>query len=468
MYDPTQPHFLRMNYATENINAWHGMSNYGGSRPSLLDWLAKHYPALAEPNGFVPRAIAGRYLSHCYDLIIESLPSGVSVRLVPESVKNVTPDHAGWRIESVSEHLTVDEVIVTTGHQGWLPPEASGQTPTSKQIIDRIFPVSDRLSLEKIHPRSTVAVRGFALTWIDATLALTAGRGGRFLPHDGMLEYVPSGLEPGRILPFSRTGRPLLSKPERDRMETKPGASAIWAKFRGDILELAQPEEGLDFTKSIWPIVLAASDALTGDRCSEEWFRKWCSSPFDGERARKAMLDSYRVATGQQQADEAFALAEAWRNLYPAIVERVSHGGLAVTAWDRFHRIAAEMERIAFGPPAVNMARMLALIEAGIVDLRYVSNAASMDADTLIHATIPPPTQLDPDGPLARLLDNGHITADPGSGGIQIDHNGYAASHLSVLGRATEGWVLGNDTLSRELHPQMENWARTLANRVSN
>jgi hypothetical protein len=33
---------------------------------------------------------------------------------------------------------------------------------------------------------------------------------------------------------------------------------------------------------------------------------------------------------------------------------------------------------------------------------------------------------------------------------------------LSAVGRATEVWVLGNDTLSRRLHPESAAWARRI------
>ena len=58
-------------------------------------------------------------------------------------------------------------------------------------------------------------MRGFALTFIDAALALTEGRGGSFEPldHPYRLRYVPGDGDAGVILPFTRTGRPMLAKP---------------------------------------------------------------------------------------------------------------------------------------------------------------------------------------------------------------------------------------------------------------
>ena len=57
-------------------------------------------------------------------------------------------------------------------------------------------------------------MKGIGLTFIDAVLSLTEGRGGTFerMP-DGRLSYRASGGEPATILPFSRSGLPMAPKP---------------------------------------------------------------------------------------------------------------------------------------------------------------------------------------------------------------------------------------------------------------
>ena len=54
---------------------------------------------------------------------------------------------------------------------------------------------------------------GLGSTFIDAALELTEGRGGAFARNAaGALVYSPSGQEPAKILPFSRTGLPMSPK----------------------------------------------------------------------------------------------------------------------------------------------------------------------------------------------------------------------------------------------------------------
>lgn len=132
------------------------------------------------------------------------------------------------------------------------------------------------------------------------------------------------------------------------------------------------------------------------------------------------------------------------------------------------------MERISFGPPAINMGYMLALADAGILDLsrcdHFADKSANQwpgDIDVAIDATIPAPNVLDPQGPIGGLEKAGCLNCGH-SGEIIINPNGQALTEgkavpgLSVTGRVTEGCVLGNDTLSRTLHDHIRHWAETI------
>ena len=79
----------------------------------------------------------------------------------------------------------------------------------------KVFPVDGASSTPKVPPGSDVAIRGFALTMIDASLALTEGRGA-VRPGASLicLEYEQAADEVAGILPWSRTGRPMLAKPD--------------------------------------------------------------------------------------------------------------------------------------------------------------------------------------------------------------------------------------------------------------
>jgi diaminopimelate decarboxylase len=179
---------------------------------------------------------------------------------------------------------------------------------------------------------------------------------------------------------------------------------------------------------------------------------------------------SLEVATGLRVPDVPWALGHTWRSLYPAIVTRFGHGGLPAGRWPAFRRLAIEMERIAFGPPVRNAARLLALVEAGRVDLRNVAGRHPQNVDAVIDAVIPPPGA-HRTNPLVRgLLDAGHVRVAGVQRGLDVDldlscraADGSITPGLAAIGRLTEDAVIGNDTLSRTLHPEADRWAARLA-----
>ena len=109
-----------------------------------------------------------------------------------------------------------------------------------------------------------------------------------------------------------------------------------------------------------------------------------------------------------------------------------------------------------------NIGKLITLEQAGIVSFEHMSGEAA--ADVTINATIPPAGGAELAAPLDGLLHDGHLSIGK-MGGVRVDKDAHAltrdgtAKGLSVIGRATEGCVLGNDTLSRSLHNLPENWA---------
>jgi diaminopimelate decarboxylase len=132
------------------------------------------------------------------------------------------------------------------------------------------------------------------------------------------------------------------------------------------------------------------------------------------------------------------------------------------------------MERISFGPPPENAAKLLALIESGNVDLSHLTAGPPPQADVVIDAFIPPPGALDVGEPLLEgLLRDGHARIPRGRRGVELTADvtcvaasGSPSAGLGAIGRPTEDWVIGNDTLNRALHPHPDLWARRVVARA--
>jgi len=188
----------------------------------------------------------------------------------------------------------------------------------------------------------------------------------------------------------------------------------------------------------------------------------------DVASARRAMLQSFAVATGRRPIDIPYALGQAWRQLYPMIVRVVGDGGLQAEQWSCYQRFAAEMERIAFGPPAENVGRLLALMRSHIVSCGP-ELPSDISFDHRVDAVLAAPHQWKADGPVGQLVTDGILQRDSVSGAIRVDRcgrplkpGGGQVEGLAIFGRSTEGWIIGNDTLSRTLHPHIPRWADSI------
>ena len=402
IYDPRQPDVLLMNFPAGMINAW-----TGGRGPSFLGWALRS-PKPVDAGDYVPRAHVGRYLFWSFERVVAQAPSNVRLIRHKASVDAVKRNGNRWSVSPAN--IAVDHVLITTGHQDGF---RHGETET-RDHIPSPFPIDQRLTQTAVPPNSTVCCKGFALTFIDTMLALTEGRGGVFsLSATGYI-YAPSGQEPRRIAPFSRSGRPMRAKIET-ALFTQPQDDAFWDDRRADLSHILRAPNAT-FTHHIWPAFLSCADQVLGNPSgtSADFFSHRTETTFTPDEIRQDLRIGYDIAMGRRAQD------------------------------------------------AQNIGKLITLEQAGIVSFDHMSGEAA--ADVTINATIPPAGGAELAAPLDGLLRDGHLSIGT-MGGVRVDKDAHAltrdgtAKGLSVIGRATEGCVLGNDTLSRSLHDLPENWA---------
>ncbi|WP_404308491.1 FAD/NAD(P)-binding protein [Neorhodopirellula lusitana] len=466
VYNPSQPKTLRMNFATQHIDFWKTKPDHRTARSgSLLGWLAQHYPEYAATNQYVPRAIVGKYLHDCYNKVVSQIKDTTTLRVIPEKVIEIQKRGSRFSVHTDTGLWHFDQVAITTGHEGL---RSSPTTQAGKTPIPAI-PAGTHLTVDRVTPGSRVLVHGFGLTAIDTVLSLTEGRGGSFDSDRILPRYRKCSLEPARIDLRSRSGRPMLSKPAANK---EPISDDFWTPFRHRLNEHLPNHGKLEFVRDIWSIVtdaaahlLVESGSHTQTRVVDGWYQEWTRCKMDSRSAQKTMLQSYAVATGKRPIDIPYALGDSWRRLYPELVALISNGGLTDDSWNSFALTAREMERIAFGPPAENIGRLLSLMRS-----RLISVGNQLDStqhyDHTINSVIAGPHQHDHVGPLEKLIQAGLVQVHPASGGVMVDCRGFVIGEtrgLAIFGRATEGWVVGNDTLNRTLHCHIENWAEEIA-----
>ncbi len=445
VYDPSQPDYLRMNFAASQVNAWPEASQAVPAAEQLSFEAWRHHQPAGRNDDYPPRTQVGLYLSDCLARVMRHADFPLTTHRA--AVTSIERSTSGWRVGFDGSHADFDEVLLATGHAGDWIGALRHSWEHAAALVDAVFPVESKLTTAAIPPGASVAARGYALTFIDLALALTEGRGGSFEPMGGArLRYVAAGLEPAAILPFSRTGLPMLAKPAP--APTTAACDAAVTAARAALLEApADPAE-----------LSAAVDRLASDLALEET---------DADLARGA----------------------AWRALYPAIVRHFGGDGLPASEWPAFRALAADMERVAFGPPPVNAAKLAALIDAGLFDPRHArgavletaagstrlrSHAGQTPIDVVVDAVLAPPGVAGIIDPLLeQLLRAEHVRVPPGRRGIEVaadagcvDSSSSPTPGLAACGRVTEDSVIGNDTLSRTLHPQLDNWAARIVRRT--
>jgi len=450
IYGPRQSAVLLMNFPAGLINAW-----TGGRGPSFLEWAARS-PKPVDAGDYVPRAHVGRYLFWSFERIVAQSLSNVRLIRHKTRVEAVKRNGDQWHISP--ENITVNHLLITTGHQDGFRQSATA----TRDHIPSPFPIDRRLTRSAAPPNSTVRCKGFALTFIDTMLALTEGRGGVFTLSATGYNYAPSGQEPRRIAPFSRSGRPMRAKVET-ALFTQPQDGAFWDDRRAELSHILRSPNAT-FTHHIWPDFLSIADQVLGNPSgtSADFFTQRTKTTFTPDEIRQDLRIGYDIAMGRRAQDSAWALAEVWRRCYSQLIDWISHREITPDDAHKFRQIAAEMERLAFGPPAQNIGKLITLEQAGIVSFDHMSGEAA--ADVTINATIPPAGGAELAAPLDGLLRDGHLSIGT-MGGVRVDRSAHAltrdgtAKGLSVIGRATEGCVLGNDTLSRSLNDLPEKWA---------
>ncbi|MDO5668995.1 MAG: FAD/NAD(P)-binding protein [Corynebacterium sp.] len=358
---------------------------------------------------FPPRRQVGEFLAASWDILRSHIPPRCTLTWHEGHVEKLEPREDGWAVGG----LLVDEVLLATGHAATWP----GSLEHADLPVPVVMPYP-AANLQAIGPEDRVLVRGAALTFIDIIRAC----------------------DPAVFIPVTRTGRLMEVKPEFDGVEAGDIIAA------GNTLLIDAPDA---------PALINAL-AVTARRLLER-------------AGRAGDVDAVLAGTDRDDPDAAWAVGLAWRECYPAIVERASYDGR--DSLDGFGDLTRRLERVAFGPPPESMAHLEQLIESGKVDLSHLGRGSEdladlvreVGASVVVDAVIPPPGVVD--GTLeAWLVDEGLARVRPGTRGLDVAPDGTVVgqTNLAAVGRMAEDVVLGNDTLSRTLHDVIPRWARRI------
>ena len=412
VYDSSQPSYLMMNYVNGYINMWpvQDPKPIVSNPKSFVNWLEEKEGEFPEASAytFSSRATVGKYLSEGFSDLLNACPAQVTIHKHIGEVKNIAKQediyHISYQDSLSGKVISIENIhnlLIATGHPCVNDPESQ----TQPNHIDFIYPVTRRLS--QIKERSAVAIKGMGLTFIDAVLALTEGRNGKFEEDEkGILSYIKSGQEPSIIYPFSKSGLPMIP---RGNTFGKPDYSPFY--FRSESLEYMEAWDGkYDFERQLLPLIekeftsvyysklfkekgieLTLSHDFTQVEIQiESFLEKYPDTPrFDFHDFLESRLPDSDVhnATvefiekgileaeiGPEESALA-ATAELWRHLSDFFNELYKFGGLKPQSQKVFlEKYAGHLNRISYGPPIQNMKKILAIAKAGLIDFSFAQN----------------------------------------------------------------------------------------------
>lgn len=458
VWDPEQPAHLRMNVDARIVDL-----SCPAVPESYRTWEQRLFPETAGET-FPPRAQVGRYFSWAYERL--SASPRLELRHSPGRVSEVTRDGDYWHVTARtpegSAPWRAPVVVLCTGHA-----DTGG-------VDHRRVAAGDGADAD-----APLTVTGAALTAIDVALDVTEGRGGAWRRDPGNeLEYIASGAEPRLIMLTSRSGEMMLPKPATDQRLVLDAVHSVTSALPTG----GEPDDA-------WWMTLAegatAAARTAGVALDASTLLDHLDHGTQGGPAAKQWAQGLARAHGMLDGDPAWWWGRAWSAGYRDVVRSLERSARTPELWDRWRRRAARLEKWAFGPPPVTVAKLRALHHAGLLQVRRDPASRGLGASdspvTTVRAVTAGPgvltraaETLSPvpahDDLWASLLSRGDVTVRLGERGVFTRPDGVCATRsgqpstgLAALGRPTEDPVIGHDTLNRSLHQDSERWSRAVA-----
>lgn len=516
-FKPETPTYFQLNTCIADLSCWEEVTN--PSRPfkglSLLAWIQQHQQMdkpVAKAD-YCSRELYGHYLSHALQQVLQHTPDKVQVSFIQAEVIDVDMQGQEAFLHSLSQKLPYpyQSVIFTTGHHTEDRTFAYLKMPHEEApvVINSIYPFSQ---LEVIPPKAEVALYGTGLTFVDAMLEFTEGRGGIFYRKEQEIHYISSGLEP-ILFPFSR--RSLANLPHAPFWKGhKYQLRLMTDAWVDSILHLNRP---IDFLTEILPVFdeevqLAFFELLPEfegfqtedilayirDESQEKLFSiyamvnpiKYAKLDMSGNYHEFIVdLSNYclEMAEYTEFTSPMAAANAAMREGYSQITRIFNSLGFSTASRNAFDDSwSPNIKHLGNGPSLHVSQKFFCLLKEGFIQFLFSEKASvtragdkvrlknkylEKDFDYLIHARVPKiDLRLKNNRLYSNLKQKGliqeHIQEGYSVGSIQVDKQGRASGlagdfPLYLYGMPAEGTVINNDTLRREQNNFAEPWAKS-------
>ncbi|KNB50893.1 FAD binding domain-containing protein [Streptomyces caatingaensis] len=379
------------------------------------------------PGSYPSRAFCGRYLTWVLDLLTRTAPDGVTVRTHRHRAVRLTEAEGAAQVVTLETgaRLLVDCVVLAQGHldmpAATCPEEAELLGHARRYGLGYLPPASPaEADLGAVAAGERVALRGLGLNFFDYLALLTVGRGGSFhRTAGGRLRYLPSGWEP-RLFAGSRRGVPYHARGENQKGAFGRHRPVVLTQERIAALRRRRRNgEQIRFLRDVWPLIdrevtavyfaaLLARRSRRGER--EAFLREYLRQPF-GTPVDERLLERFGIVRDdawdwericRPYGDREFTgpaayrewllgylrddLAEArlgnvdgplkaaldvLRDLRNEVRLAVDHAGITGESYrDELRTWFTPLNAyLSIGPPPRRIEELIALIEAGVVEM---------------------------------------------------------------------------------------------------
>jgi uncharacterized NAD(P)/FAD-binding protein YdhS len=425
VYGADSPDYLLLNNPCGQLSLWAeeggedlarycvGLYEWASSEGYRWDgWRCRRGPGRElTPHDYLPRRVMGEYLNWFYRTLLSEAPDGMDIAPHRTTAVGIVPTGGGRESVLLADGraLTVDHVIMTLGHT-----RNQARVDVGGSAVMEPYPV--QRYIDGVPATATVGVAGMGLVAIDVAIALTMGRGGRFVERGNRLTYQPSGREPSLRM-FSRSGLAYCAKAVSGVDQTGDYEAAICTSdFLGEVR--AAGDGKVDLRAQVLPAAFAEMQLR---------YLSQSARLHDGAQAGREVRDSLRAAWPVERFDERVAslaaryghfdpaqhflgpvdaryrsAGEYQTELYDAIeadldeslvdggaspvkhayeVWRINRddlrlvtefGGLSLASYRDFEaNIRNRVNRIIAGPPVLRSQQLLALMDAGVLSMPF-------------------------------------------------------------------------------------------------
>jgi hypothetical protein len=397
-------------FPTSTLAAWARAAGYRrfGERIALLAPEASEGEPISDDD-VLPRSLYGRYLVWAYRAVAAALPPTVRLSHLRHRAVDMFQQPDGSFVVELDSGFSVnsDFVFLATGHcpanltdeQAWCRKFAQDHARYNSKLV-YIRDPRPRDQLARLGGDARVAISGMGLAAHDIIAELTIGRGGRFVAAGSGLRYLACGHEP-RLLMYSRSSLPALARVAAPAPVLHFFThEALHALRERALRERASSQ--LDFDRDLWPLL--HTELAYAWRCAEAGPAGTNAAGYVAGAAELAgitallfplrersfdsgaafrtfvtclLADDLCEARRGSTASPAKAAAAALVAARPVLQEAIAHGGLTAVSQRKFLSVYhPAFRRVAYGPPAERNEQLLALIDAGVLELAGAPNPA--------------------------------------------------------------------------------------------